>query len=210
MNPYERHEEFTTEERRAQVVYLAEVEKLDDEKISNIVGLAKSTVKGYKKKFISLLELAMKLFSVVKETVKRVAKRVTNSNLNYKDVAIINNTNYDVCDKDGKEKCYLFEFFDESDKLIYSKVGTTLKNSIRGRLVEEIRSYTKSGYNIKKVNINRVWDCKELPAEGLESLIRSQYIKKYPHSFKKNDRFIDKFFDLAECDEIAENYLAIA
>jgi hypothetical protein len=55
--------------------------------------------------------------------------------------------------------------------------------------------------------VHRVYDCGELPAEGLESYFRAKYIKKYPNSFKKNDRFINEFFDLMQADKIAEKYL---
>ena len=62
---------------------------------------------------------------------------------------------------------------------------------------------------VTKAIINRIYNCGNLPSEGLESLIRSEYIKKYPKSFKKNDRFIGERFDFNLCDEIAKNYLAV-
>ena len=38
----------------------------------------------------------------------------------------------------------------------------------------------------------------------------AKYIKKYPESFNKNDRFIGTHFDLLVADKIAEKYLSLA
>lgn len=184
----------------AQVVYLAKVLNKSYEEISEITSYAISTIKNYIRKFSDLLEWAKEIFESV------IPKRRKHK---YDDM-IINNTNYDIYNDEIVEKCYLFKFLDAEGQLIYSKVGTAARQSIYKRLSQEIRSYRKSGYDIQLVEVDRVWNCGDLPAEGLESLIRSEYIKKYPKSFKKNDRFLGEFFDLSKCDKIAEDYLGIA
>lgn len=114
--------------------------------------------------------------------------------------------NCDLLDE-ATEKCYLFEFFNENDELICSKVGTTTRK-VTQRLKEELRSKTYSDMGATKAVIHRVYDCYGYPAEGLESFFRANYIKKYPDSFKKNDRFIKVAFDFAEADKIYSAYLA--
>ena len=107
------------------------------------------------------------------------------------------------------QKCYLFSFYDEFDNLVCSKVGTTVR-TVRQRLKEELNNKTYKEMGCVRAIVHRVYDCGELPAEGLESYFRAKYIKKYPNSFKKNDRFVNEFFDLAQADKIAEKYLQTA
>ena len=104
------------------------------------------------------------------------------------------------------QKCYLFTFFNDNDEMVCSKVGTTIR-SVKQRLKEELKSKTYTQMGCVRAVVNRVYDCGDLPAEGLESYFRANYIKQFPDSFKKNDRFIDTFFDLKEADKIAEKYL---
>lgn len=107
------------------------------------------------------------------------------------------------------QKCYLIEFFDENDESICSKVGTTTR-TIQERVREELRSDTYKKMGAVRCIIHRVYDCGKIPAEGLESLFRANYIRKYPNSFHKNDRFIKQKFDLAEADKICKGYLCVA
>lgn len=107
----------------------------------------------------------------------------------------------------GKEKCYLFTFYNENDEMVCSKVGTTTRKIVE-RLKEELKSKTYKEMGCVRAVVNRVYDCGDLPAEGLESYFRAMYIKQYPQSFKKNDRFMNTFFDLQKADEIAQAYLA--
>ena len=104
------------------------------------------------------------------------------------------------------EKCYLIEFFDKNEKSICSKVGTT-KRLIQERIREELNSTTYKNMGAVKCLIHRVYNCGDIPAEGLESQFRAMYIKKYPNSFHKNDRFINEKFDLVEADKICNEYL---
>ena len=107
------------------------------------------------------------------------------------------------------QKCYLIEFFDKEDNSLCSKVGTT-KRTVQQRLREELRSDTYKKMGAIRCVVHRVYDCGEIPAEGLESEFRAKYIRKYPHSFYKNDRFIKQTFDLAEADKICKGYLCVA
>lgn len=107
---------------------------------------------------------------------------------------------------EAKQKCYLFEFFDANDNSLCSKVGTTTRE-VTVRLQEELRSKTYKAMGAVRAVIHRVYDCGSIPAEGLESYFRAAYIRKYPDSFKKNDRFINLKFDLLEADKIYAEYL---
>lgn len=107
----------------------------------------------------------------------------------------------------GTEKCYLIEFFDENDNSICSKVGTTTRTVLE-RIREELNSKTYKSMGAVRCVIHRIYDCGNIPAEGLESYFRAKYIRKYPESFKKNDRFINEKFDLKEADCIFSEYFA--
>ena len=73
---------------------------------------------------------------------------------------------------------------------------------------EELRSNTYKKIGCVKAVVDRVYDCGDIPAEGLESYFRAMYIRKYPESFKKIDRFMNEWFDLKEADEIVLKYFA--
>lgn len=104
----------------------------------------------------------------------------------------------------GSQLVYLIRLLNEKDKLIWSKVGTTTRD-INTRMKEHLRYYKKNG--VAKVEVDRIYDCGELPAEGLESEFRARYMCKYPGTFQKNDRFTSVEFDLNEADSIAQHYL---
>lgn len=162
-----------------------------------------SSCKEFAEKYI--LNNAKMIVEKIADIVKTVVRKVRHSK--YDDI-ITNYTSYDIKQKGG-ELCYLFEFYNDDNILLCSKVGTTTR-TIKQRLSEELKSKTYKGMGATRATVNRVYDCGDLPAEGLESLIRSEYIKKYPRSFKKNDRFINEYFDFDECDKIAKNYLKMA
>lgn len=104
------------------------------------------------------------------------------------------------------EKCYLFEFYDSKNNLVCSKVGTT-KRKVLQRLKEELNSNTYKKLDCEKAIVRRVYDCGDMPAEGAESYFRAYYIKQFPNSFKKNDRFMNEYFDFDFADKLMENYL---
>lgn len=109
-------------------------------------------------------------------------------------------------DSKGLEKCYLIAFFNEQMELVCSKVGTTTR-SVFQRIREELNSKTYKGMGATYCVINRVYDCGNLPAEGVESMFRAKYIKKYPNSFFKNDHFISEHFDMTEADKFFAEYV---
>lgn len=102
------------------------------------------------------------------------------------------------------QQLYLIRLLDKDGDLIYSKVGTTTR-STEARMKEHLRYYYDSG--VRSIQVTRLWNCGDMEAEGLESEFRAHYIKSYPGSFKKNDRFINVEFDLEEADRIAASYL---
>lgn len=188
-------EKTIAQNRNEWLVYAYNVLKMSFEEISKQVGLAKSTVQNYiRYKYSNLLDKAKKIFN----------KFFRKSRRNYSKA--IQTNNVDLLDN-AKEKCYLFRFYDTNNNLVCSKVGTTTRK-VTQRLKEELRSktYSSCAYAV----IDRVYDCGEIPAEGLESRIRAEYIRKYPNSFKKNDRFVKVLFNLEEIDKIVQNYLQIA
>lgn len=145
------------------------------------------------------------ILNPLERTIKKITKIATQRKSKYSEaiqilegVELLN---------EAKEKCYLFRFLDEEDEMVCSKVGTTTREVLQ-RLKEELRSNTYKKLGCVKAVIERVYDCGEIPAEGLESYFRAMYIKKYPQSFKKNDRFMGEFFDLQEADKIVAQYFA--
>lgn len=108
----------------------------------------------------------------------------------------------------AKEKCYLFEFYNEDNELVCSKVGTTTRTVFQ-RLTEELKSDTYVKTGCVKAIVKRVYDCGDVPSEGLESRFRAEFIRRFPQNFKKNDRFFDTFFDYSLADSIAEEYLGL-
>ena len=90
--------------------------------------------------------------------------------------------------------------------LVCSKVGTTIRK-VSERIREELTSKTYAGMGAVHCVINRVYECGDLPAEGVESMFRAKYIKMYPNSFHKNDRFINEHFDLKQADNFFKEYI---
>lgn len=116
----------------------------------------------------------------------------------------INTNGVDLLD-DAKQKVYLFRFYDSNHSFVCSKVGTTTRQVMK-RLKEELRSPTYQKIDCQYAIIDRVYDCGERPAEGLESFIRAEYIRLHPGAFKKNDRFMKILFDLEAIDTLVSNY----
>lgn len=117
---------------------------------------------------------------------------------------ILTNGRVNLLDK-AEQKCYLFRFFDSTGNLVCSKVGTTTK-PIMIRIKSELREYAK--LDVVTCVIDRVYDCGHLPAEGMESYFRAEYIRRHPTHFRKNDRFFSVAFDLEEADRICASYLS--
>ena len=107
----------------------------------------------------------------------------------------------------GTNQVYIIYFYGADGQIIYSKPGTTVR-LIKDRIKEELTSYRKNG--VCSARLMRLWDCGEMPPEGLESNLRAHYIKKYPGTFVKNDRFAGVHADLDDADRLAAEYLTRA
>ncbi len=107
----------------------------------------------------------------------------------------------------GTNQVYIVYFYGADGQIIYSKPGTTVR-LIKDRIKEELTSYRKNG--VCSARLMRLWDCGEMPPEGLESNLRAHYIKKYPDTFVKNDRFAGVHADLDDADRLAAEYLTRA
>lgn len=144
--------------------------------------------------FIENARLLAKRF--VKKIVEKV-KTVFNRNIEYAQ---------DVQDSypEGTQLVYLIRLLDCENGLVWSKVGTTTR-TMKKRMQEHLRYYKKFG--VAKIEVTRIYDCGDCPAEGLESEFRAKYMRKYPNAFRKNDRFTGVEFDLAEADAIVQEYL---
>lgn len=89
----------------------------------------------------------------------------------------------------GEQLLYYFTFFDRiSGEKIFDKIGTTTRTA-KKRLKEEVRYYNKHGFDIGKVEVRLLKNCGDTPAESYESFLRSVLTKKFPNTWKKNDRF---------------------
>jgi len=171
MNAFIEHEEVYV--KHLQVVYLDD-KGVSVKKISEITGYSARTVSTYCHKYADLLDEAKECFR-------------TECNLQYDETQI----KY----PNGTEQAYLMKFYGTEDELIFSKIGTTTRNAIT-RAKEHIRYYTEHGFEINRVTIEKVEDCGNYPAEMVESFLRFAFIKKYPNTWKKNDRFFGVDIDL--------------
>lgn len=100
------------------------------------------------------------------------------------------------------EQLYLIELLNARGELVWSKVGTTTRSTEK-RMAEHLNYYAK--YGITSIRVNKVWEC-DTDAEGFESFFRACYIRKYPGTFQKNDRFYQVNFDLDEAEKLFEKY----
>lgn len=183
-NPFEKYD--NVEVKHLQVVYLTYL-GFAKEKIAELTGYALATIKKYVKKFKDLLNTARQFFEKP-----------------LRDIVVV------LCDNLGREKtekCYLFKFYGENNTLLFSKIGTTTR-SIMARLKEEIKGYQRSHFLINKVEICSVIDCGNIPAEGAESILRATFIKEFPNSFRKNDRFFGVDIPTETFKNIVEGYLS--
>ena len=117
----------------------------------------------------------------IAKTVRKIPKSYT---VEWKD-----NTEDEDFYSDGEQLLYYFTFFDRiTEKKEFDKIGTTTRTA-RKRLKEEVRYYNKHGFDIGKVEVRLLKNCGEVPAESYESFLRGILTKKFPNTWKKNDRF---------------------
>lgn len=85
-------------------------------------------------------------------------------------------------------QCYLFKFYDRNNQIIFTKIGKTTRKYMT-RLREEIRGYRKSGFDVASVYVADLFDCGNFPPEGYESLVRTKFMKQFPNTWHRNDRY---------------------
>lgn len=141
-------------------------------------------------------------FLMVKRFVKRTVEKVVNPR---RTANVIFADGVQEMNK-GTEQFYLIRLFDGDNNLIWSKIGTTARKTWQ-RMTEHLRAYKKNG--IEKIIVDAVWDCAPYQAEMVESDFRAYYMKKYPGTWKKNDRFCGVEFDLAEARKHFEMAMGI-
>ena len=108
--------------------------------------------------------------------------------------------------KKGTNICYLFKFYDNFGQIVFSKIGTTTR-TVEKRAQEELRNYSKN-FDVIGVTIDSAIDCGEVDPEGAESYCRAMFIKEYPNTFLKNDRFLGVDIPTERFNNLVASYLA--
>ena len=170
MNAYKTYEEVHI--KHLQVIFLRSKGE-SVKKVCALTGYAKSTVYKYWYEYAYLEEEAKITFA-------------NNCELVYNEEMIF---------PKGTEQIYLMKFYDVYNTLIFSKIGTTTRNVVT-RAKEHINYYNNHGFDLGMVTIDSVEDCQNYPAEMVESFLRFAFIKEYPNTWQKNDRFFGVDIDL--------------
>ena len=211
-NPFEHHEE--TQIKQLQVVFLSHECGLSNREIANITEYAIGTVRIYIKKYADLLELAKSYFDInIKMSVSIPPENsviATESTLyrTFKDgrpavvMELMENCGANL---KNEQAVYFFKFYN-NEELLFNKIGTTAKDII-ARLRREIGDYSEK-FDITKVEIHRMRPCGDVPAEGAESALRAEFIKRYPTAFRKNDRFFNVDISPEVFDLVYNQYFA--
>jgi histidinol dehydrogenase len=61
-------------------------------------------------------------------------------------------------------------------------------------------------FDITRVEVHRMRSCGNIPAEGAESALRAEFIKRYPTAFRKNDRFFGVNISPEDFDTVYNKY----
>lgn len=199
---------FYPDVHRAQVYFLYHVEEVRRARIAEITGYSVATLSTMRNHVGDYAELAEEIFvEVVEETPSEPTIPILTTYRRCGDVVVPMNY-LPGCGEDvkGQQTTYLFKFYTSNSAVpVFSKIGTTAK-SVNERLRQEIGEYRKK-FDIRSVDVCRIYDCGELPPESFESYLRCKLIKKFPGTWKKNDRFFDT--DIPEdlftalCDQFA-------
>jgi hypothetical protein len=115
---------------------------------------------------------------------------------------------FNECGEDvkGQRTTYLIKFYSSNDEVpLFSKIGTTAK-SVNERLRDEIGDYRKSGYDITRADVCKIWNCGNTPPEAFESFLRALLIADYPGTWKRNDRFFDTDIPVERFCEICDRF----
>lgn len=175
--------------RNLQILYLYYIEDLKPSQISQIVGLAPSTITNYRNKFYDLLDEAEELFTSAPPKDKSYEIEHDYSNRIFADSK---NTN----------KFYLIKVMNlKTGELITSKIGTTTK-PINTRVGQICRDYEKMYGCPIHIEIKRVYNCGKITPICFESYFRFEYILEYGKHYVENDRFEDIEFDYDKADKL--------
>lgn len=205
----------------AQIYALYEIAKWKRAEIANHLDYAVSTVSTKRSKMWEYTELAEVLFSEVgeieevaeildeviaieeekQEEEKRVLMRRFRDNRPDVPMEFMAGCGENLKNVNA---VYFFKFYD-SNSLLFNKIGTSTVDVV-GRLRAEIGTYTEQ-FDIRRVEIHRIRSCGEIPPEGAESMLRAEIMKRYPNTFRKNDRFFGVDVPTELFDEIVSNYL---
>lgn len=194
--------------RKAQVYFLYHVEEVRRARIADITGYALSTLSSLRNRVSDYAPLADTLFlEVVEDEAEELPTPIRTTYRRCGDVVVPMNY-LPGCGEDvqGQQTTYLFKFYTSDTNVpVFSKIGTTAK-SVNERLRQEIGEYRKK-FDIRSVDICCIYDCGDLPPESFESYLRCKLIKKFPGTWKKNDRFfgtdIPEELFTALCDQFA-------
>lgn len=179
--------------RNLQILYLYYIEDLKPSQISQIVGLAPSTVTSYRNKFYDLLDEAEELFT------NKPPKKVYDIEYDY--------SNRIFADTNGTNKFYLLKISNLlNGQLITSKIGTTTRK-IQTRVNEILKDYEKKYDCPIVIEIKRVYDCGTISPICFESYFRFEYILQYGEHYVQNDRFEDVEFDYEKADKLYKNLI---
>lgn len=171
--------------RNCQIIYLYKNEGLTFLEISQIVGLAPSTIRIYTNKYRDFEEKAFKLFTNEK-------KSCCNYDIKYCDKLF--------ADTKNTNKFYLLRILNaNTGNLITSKIGTTTQ-PINRRIYQIKKAYQKMYDCDISIEIKRVYDCRNISPICFESYFRYEYILMYPENYVENDRFEDIEFDYRKAD----------
>ena len=180
LNAFKTYNSISTEKAHKQVIFLY-INNVDCDKIVEITGYAKSTIRNYCNKYYDDYCESCKECFYIPNLVEGITC---------------------LCDElpKGQNQVYLVKFYGANGDFLFSKIGTTTR-TVKQRVREEIRSYNKT-FTVTGAIIEKIEDCEDTPPEGAESYLRASLIKKYPHTYLKNDRFMN-------LDIPAEDFIAL-
>lgn len=156
-----------------------------------------------------ILDLVKKELFKIGETVAEVCEKVASEIKQHTSgVKIIFAPTVEAFDIPKTEKIYLFKFFEKDcTEPLFTKIGTTTRTCVR-RAKEEIAYYLKQ-FDLEKVEIDAIHDCGDMPAESYESFLRAMFTKKYPNTWKRNDRFFGVDISQGEFSKACAQFAAL-
>lgn len=163
--------------------------------------------KGWAKKYI--LDSVKRELRRIGDKVADVCEVVTSSiRMRNSGVVIIFKPGVEQKDRNGTEKIYLFKFYEMGNpEPIFTKIGTTSRTCLK-RIKEEISYYLKQ-FDLEKVEVDAIHDCGEMPAESYESFLRALFTKKFPNTWKRNDRFFGVDIDPRDFQKACARFAAL-